>query len=378
MKSESTQLAPVERAAYALKSAERKDVLRALVKESADLVEVRDQVARDQIHGAYMRLKNSRVALEKDAAALREDAKAFNLAMIAEEKALLAITDPEETRLKTLRDDFDQAAERERQAKAEIERTRIAALQDDIQAMRNYVAQFLGASSERLTEIIAEVQGVNMERFAELKADAEAARAETLAGLTGLRAEAKAREDEAARQVAEAARLKAEREQFDREQAEARERMAAQEREAAALRAAEQKRLDEQQAEIRRQQEAVDRARREQEDRERAAAQAEEDRLRAERQRVEDEAAALRRAAEEEAIQRARKSADRVFAEKMRAVEAQHRLQSAAPALLNALQLMEAAMTEGADTKEQRHAMRMALIAARAAIALATEEEIPA
>jgi hypothetical protein len=404
----STELAllpPPERAAVVLGTAERVKELKALAEKSVDLIEIRDQTSRDQIHAARMVLKNTRVDLEKKAKAARDDATAFSKAVIAEEKKLVGIIQPEESRLDAIQTEWDDRVERERQAKAEADRQRIAGLQEAIAAIRATPPRFVGAPSSKITDAIQSLELTDTAAFAELRADAETARTEAIEALAKIRADAEAREAETKRQAEEAARLKAEREAFEKEQAaakakrdeeerQARERIAAQEREAAAARAAEQKRLDEQQAEIRRAQAEIDRQRREQEEREhraRLAAEAEEARKKQEkealerrqREAAEAQEAALRRAAEEAEARRRREeqeAAERAIAEK-RAREAKEyeervrredRVRAAAPAMLTALISITDHLERIGDSRKDAPFIEQG----RAAIALATGEEI--
>ena len=57
--------------------------------------------------------------------AARDDATRFSKAVIAEEARLIAIIQPEESRLKVLRDEWDAKEAREKAAKAEAERLRV-------------------------------------------------------------------------------------------------------------------------------------------------------------------------------------------------------------------------------------------------------------
>lgn len=405
-KAEKTELMlmpPAERALVVMGSEARVITLKKLVKESEDLVEVKDTTARDQIHGAYMKLKNTRIEIEKVGETAREDAKSFNLAVLAEQRRLVAITDPEEERLKKLRDEFDQAAERERAALAEANRARIQLLQDGIAAIRAIPGALIGKPSADISAVIKSLQEREL-KFDELQADAAAAVDDALKTLGGMFIDAKAREDEVEAQKAEAARLKAaaeelaqrtreqeERERLARAKIEEEERAAkariqAAEDEAKALRQAEERRIKEESDRVeaagrqqRMEQEARERAEREKKD----AAEAEQRRVAREAQ---ERADAERRDAERAAEDKAR--GERLAAEQAentrRAQEAAQReaeaaaldrVQKAGPVLLKALISMEKCLCDGYETKEQRHADRMALIEARAAIALATEEQ---
>lgn len=139
-----------QRAQVALGSAAYEITLRELVKDSASIQEIKNLDGRTECHSAYMKLKNSRSGITNASKVAREDATAFSKALIAEEKRLIDIVTPEETRLQTLRDDWDAAAEAERQAKIKAERERIAAIKVRIDAVKNLKFSMIGKSSAAL------------------------------------------------------------------------------------------------------------------------------------------------------------------------------------------------------------------------------------
>lgn len=298
MKKESTELTVVERAALALGTSEREAKLTELVKQSETIVEIKNNAARDQCHGAAMVLRTTRVDIEKAGKAAREDATAFSKAVIAEEKRLLAITQPEETRLIELRDVWDERIATEKRAKVEAEARRIALIREHIDDIRTIVARAAGLTAERIQMEIKDLVAlqIDIERFAELTGDAEMARGETLEKLRTMHATAVEREAEARRVAEEAERLARERAAFEEEQRLAAAARAEQERRDAAARA-EQERKD---AEARAAREAEERAQREREQAARLAQQAQEDaerraKLEAEEQRLAAERAQMAR-----------------------------------------------------------------------------------
>lgn len=109
------------RAAVALKSSDTELHLIALAAKNAGIVAIIDKAGREQAHGAAMELKTTRVAIEKTSKTARDDATKFSRAVIEEEKRLVAIIQPEETRLLGLRDDWDAA-----QAAIKVEAERLA------------------------------------------------------------------------------------------------------------------------------------------------------------------------------------------------------------------------------------------------------------
>lgn len=297
-KNETTELTVVERAAIALGTSEREAQLAALVNESSTIVAIKNNAGRDQCHSAAMKLRTTRVDIEKAGKAAREDATAFSKAVIAEEKRLVAITAPEEERLLGLRDEWDEAREAERRAKVEAEARRIAAIRVKIDEIRACVSIAAGKSSADIEgAIIALVdETIDIEGFAEMTGDAEAARGETLDKLRAMHGAALAQEAEARRVAEERAELERQRAALEAEQERLAAERAEQERRDAAARA-EQDRKD---AEARAAREAEERARREAEEAARREQQAREDAERraaieAEEKRLADERAEMQR-----------------------------------------------------------------------------------
>ncbi|WP_244098509.1 hypothetical protein [Burkholderia gladioli] len=308
------ELTVVERAAVSLQSTERETALRELVSKSTDLVEIKNAAAREQVHGAAMALRTARVDIEKAGKAARDDANAYSKAVIAEEKRLVAITEPEEKRLLALRQAWDDEREAEKEAKRQAEARRVAAIRAQIDEIRACVSVAAGKSAVDIQGAICELEdaSITLDRFQELTGEAEAARGATLDKLRELHAAAVAHETEQLRLVAEREALereraalaeqqrqeaaaRAEQERIDRERREAeeaarREQQAREDEARRAALAAEEARLAEQRAEMVRQQAEIDRREREQREREEAAA----------REAREREAAAARAAAEEQ------------------------------------------------------------------------------
>ena len=305
----------VERAASALTSMTHEDAIRALIAKSAGISEVKNKDGRDQCHAAMMALKTARTNIEKAGKAAREDATAFSRAVIAEEKRLIELAEPEERRLAALRNAWDEKIKAEKEAKEAAARARIASLQSAIELIRGAAISMTGKSSEEVEAQIDATKAIEIgDRFEEFTAEAKAAKAYAMSSLGDLLIRTLAQESEAARIKAEReelARLKAEaaeRERIAEEKAEserkaaaaaraaedasiARERAAAQreideanrkaaaeraeaDRLAAAARAAEQAKIDAERAELARQQREAE-AERQRIDRERKAAEVE-------------------------------------------------------------------------------------------------------
>lgn len=347
MTTENTALTVTERAAVALGAKDYELKLAELVKSSVRIVEIKNPDGYKEAHGARMSLKNTRVAIQKVGKDAREDAQAFSKAVIAEEKRLIGMIEPEESRLETLQEAWDAEREAERQAKVAAEQARIDGHRARIDAIKALALNAAGKHSDVVQVVIESLSGSPIgEEYEEFVPAAEKAKAETLAALQDLHAAALEREAEAARAEAEriererqqaeaAAKLKAEREAFEAQQAEARrlqaiedakraeqERISREAREAEearlkAIRDAEQAKIDAERAELRRQQEAIAaEQRRLQDAAERAKAEEAAAKARAEaeenRRQEEAEAARLRqieaekRAQEDAAVQRTR------------------------------------------------------------------------
>lgn len=365
---ESTAVSLIERASVALGAAEHEKRLVELAKTSVGITSITNAAGYQECHSVRMSLKKARIEIEKTGKAARGDAVAFLKAVIAEERRLIGIIEPEETRLQTIQDAHDAKAEAERQAKAKAEEARITAIQERIDWMLGQPAEAIGLSAAAVKVMLDELVAapVTPALYAEFITRAEAVKAASVAKLSAMHGAAVANE-------VEAARLKAEREEFARQKAEqeaaaaaerarlaeeARVAKARQEEEEHAAKAkrdaeaaAERKRLDEEariareardaaDAKARAEREAADKAAREERAKE-AAAQAEIDaKARAEREaedrRLTAERAALatreQAAREEEARQQqerdrvAREAKIREEAEARRKVEEEARL----------------------------------------------------
>lgn len=220
-------LPPSQRAVIVLESSKTEAQLRELVALSADIVEVKDKAGREQAHRAGMTLKTARVGIEKIGKEARADARAFADAVVAEEKRLIAISQPEEARILGLRDGYD-AAEAAKKAELErIERERVQGIQAKIECIRNLPHASINDSAAELAATIADLEQLvpGIADFAEFCPDAATARDTAVAALKTLHDSAVARE-------AEATRLAAERAELEKLRAEAaeRDRLAAEER----------------------------------------------------------------------------------------------------------------------------------------------------
>lgn len=329
--SNAKELTVPERAAVALGAAEHEKALLVLATKYADITKIVNPAGRDQCHAAYMELKTTRVGIEKAGKDAREDANAFQKAVIKEVERLTAITAAEEARLQVVRDTYDAEREAERQAKAAAEKVRIDTIRRRIAEMQSIQAMLVGKQSATIAMAIEGLESIEitLETHQEFAGEGEMAKIAALDKLKEMHAAQLAHE-------VEAVRLQQEREQLAKERAEAaeRDRVAALLRqriedeqrierakaEAAALaeRQAEQRKLDEQRAEFERQQaellaqqqalrEATEKLVRDQREREEAEAA-----------RIEAEARAVREAAEAAERAEAQRIADEQAAEARR------------------------------------------------------------
>lgn len=332
--SESKALTVVERAAVALGTSEHEKNLIALTTKYSDITKIVNGAGRDQVHAAYMELKNARTAIINAGKTAREDAVAFQKAVIAESDRLAQIVEPEQGRLQKLRDDFDVEREREKQAKAAAEKDRVDGIRNLIDEIKTCPAECVGRSAVEIQGAIdmMEAHEITFEEFAEFAGEAEMAKIAALAKLNDALVAQQAHE-------AVQERIKAERAELERLRAEAeeRERIAAaaraeEERKACEQREAEEARLraerEAHEAELRKEREAeqaklaAERAEIARQQAELAAAKAEQERIERERQAAIEAEARAKREAEEAA---ARAEAARIRAEQDAAIAEQKR-----------------------------------------------------
>lgn len=342
MNTQITTLPPVERAVAALSFDAVKAEVEKLATQYADITAISNKAGRDQAHGAAMALKAKRVEIQKRAKEVREDAVAFQKAVIAKGEELAAIIEPEEQRLIGLRDAWDEEQARIKREAEEAEQRRKAWHESQVAGIRCIVLKAGGASPAQIKELIAEVDWIkpSEELHAEYLPVVERAKSETLGKLRAMLAEAELREAEQARikaeQEAEAARLAAEREELAKLRAEAEARRNEEVRQAAEARAAEEARLAAERAEMARQREAQEaqaRAEREELERQAAELRAQQEAIRkqqeaqaAEAKRLEDERIAAERRAAEEKARAEQEEAQRVEAARIAKEKVANRL----------------------------------------------------
>lgn len=180
-----TELTTIERAEKVLAFAETKAALATLAKQSASIVTITNTAGLQECHAARMSLKNTRVEIGKRGKEAREDATAFSKAVIAKEKELIGIIDPEESRLQALQDTWEAEREAERQAKVDAIRKRHAELQARVDAIRSLATDNAKGSSEEISAAYGKVFDTEIDdTFEEFKAGAEEAKAFALSDLT--------------------------------------------------------------------------------------------------------------------------------------------------------------------------------------------------
>lgn len=374
----STELTVIERAERALAFADRKAELAQLAQESVRIVAITNAAGREECHAARMRLKTTRVEIQKAGKEARDDANAFAKAVIAKEKELVDVIAPEENRLQSLQDEWDAAREAERQARIRAEQERVEAIQRRIAEIRGAVAEAAGKSSDAIAQLIAELSDIDVlgvgAGFGEFADQAQSAMNETLLRLVDLRAAAVEREEAEAREKsereAEAQQLAAERAELERLRAEAEARRQAEEREAAERRAAAEAELRAEREKLAAERAAVEKAAAEERAR-LAAVAAEQEDMRQRLQAIENaraKAEADRIAAEQ------REEADRLAAERAELA----RQQAEAQARERKRQIDSATLIEAAG---EAHALLLQLAAdhlttAKLGAALAREHDM--
>ncbi|HHS83673.1 MAG TPA: hypothetical protein ENK38_01950 [Gammaproteobacteria bacterium] len=286
---ESTELTLVERARQALSVEHTETQLAELAAKNADVVEINDDNDYALVKNGITELRNVRFDIEGAGKIARDDANKFAKAVIAEERRLTGIIKPEEDRLKALKKEVDDRVKAEKEAKRNAEANRIAAIQDDIEAIKQMAMLPAGATAETIRNVLAEATATTIDasyaEFSEAAVNALTATTNTLnAALT-------------------------ERVEFEHQQAEIaaqREELEAQRREQEARETAQR----EEQARLQAEKDEAERQRREAEERERKAEEERRELLRKENERLEAEQ--KRKEEEERQMQEAAAEAERI------------------------------------------------------------------
>ncbi len=226
--STSTELTVHQRAAVALKSDKARVELMALAASSQGITAITNRAGREECHGAAMAATKARTAISQAGKSARDDATRFSKAVIAEEAALIAIIQPEESRLKELRDEWDEKEKAQKAAKAEAERLRVLEITQRIALMRLAAssAAHFSVSSDGASGILSELQAIEIDSsFAEFFGEAKEAHAAACADIRATVEAKRASEEsaakaeaaliEAAKAAAEAARIAEQKRQED-------------------------------------------------------------------------------------------------------------------------------------------------------------------
>lgn len=132
-----TTLPPADRAALVLNSTKTEADLKQLATSLKAITLVNSPAGREQAHAMAMTATKARTTIEKAGKAARDDATKFSKAVIEEQDRLISIVEPEEKRVKGLRDAWDAAEAARKEAEAQKERDRIAAHQAVIERIKS-------------------------------------------------------------------------------------------------------------------------------------------------------------------------------------------------------------------------------------------------
>ncbi len=256
-----TTLPPADRAALVLNSTKTEADLKQLATSLKAITLVNSPAGREQAHALAMTARTARTTIEKAGKAARDDATKFSKAVIDEQDRLIAIVEPEEKRVKGLRDAWDAAEAARKEAEAQKERERI----ERHHAVINQIMSYPGLARECRTsamalQILEKLTAIDINGLEEFKgsaqaakiaadelindiieakqaAEAEAARikAEQEAEATRLAEVARVQAEQQAELLAMQARMKAQQEELDRQAAELAARKAEAERPAQVL-----------------------------------------------------------------------------------------------------------------------------------------------
>lgn len=234
----STELTVIERARQALKPAASEQQLAELAAASKSITAITNADGLAQVHRARMTLKNTRIEIGKIGKGARDDATQFSKAVIAEEKRLIAIIEPEEQRLEGLQNEWEAARAAEKKAREDAERARVQTIQAKLAKLQSLPETYTSVlAPERIAEIIVQLEGGLTFDYQEFAEEAETRRQAALVALRQAHVEALERVEreaaaeaqraadaarEAAERAAEEERLRKEREQLEREKAEQR------------------------------------------------------------------------------------------------------------------------------------------------------------
>jgi nucleotide-binding universal stress UspA family protein len=228
-----TEISVIERAKLALASSNAETVLTELAKKYIDLATIKNKTDYSLVMGALGELRRHRVSIERTGKMARDDATKFSKAVIAEEKRLVGIIEPEENRLATVRRAWEDEQERIRKEAEEAEEARKEALRKKCLSFDYLVTLVTGRTSDEMQDVVDRLNAtiITQAEFQDFTRQAEGSliaakdRAARLLAET-LEHERQAAEARAAA-AAEAAELARQREENERTAAELRARQEA-------------------------------------------------------------------------------------------------------------------------------------------------------
>ena len=247
----------------------------------ADVTEIKDAADYQLVKRGGIELGKVRVSIEKAGKAARDDANKFRTAVIAEEKRLKGIIQPEEDRLKDMRKEHDTRAAREAAEKLRIETERKDGIERKIAGIKGYLDGVIGETADNLSVMVNEVESIEIteQEYQEYFDNAMLAKNAVVRKLTTLLDERRAFEEQQREQARIASEQAARQAELDKQAAEQREREEA-----------ERRKIEAEREKVRKEQEAVEAARRAEEEKRLAAERAEAEKVRQAKERLEREA----------------------------------------------------------------------------------------
>ena len=225
----------VERASKALSREETEAELKALAEASKSIVAVTDSAGREVCHESMMKLKKMRLMVEKRGKKARSDSREYCDTVLTIENELIALIEPEETRLTTIRDAWDAEIKAEKERKIQAEIARVAEIQRRIDGIRNWPINAANQPSMLVGQMLSQAQAYRIEpevfeEHAEAATAVLAASTAALAGILQQRKDAEAEQDRIKAEREELAKLRAEQAERDRLAAEARAKQEAEDK----------------------------------------------------------------------------------------------------------------------------------------------------
>lgn len=181
-----TEITVVARAQAALGYVEAKLKLSELASMSKPLVAITNKDDYEAVHKARMVLKNTRVEIARLGKAGRDEALAYQKAVIATENELICLIEPEEKRLQALQDAHDAEIKRQKDEAAAREKARLAAIQGRLNALRDAPLAVIGGSVDQIKAALDSLRAADADAFE--GADLETARSNKRQALAQLEA----------------------------------------------------------------------------------------------------------------------------------------------------------------------------------------------